>query len=173
LKAKNRAMILGGIDAGKTTLTDALLGNDQKSKKVKTQSLNYDDWIVDTPGEYTENPMHYGSLMATSMEITHALFVQDATNEKSIFAPGFSSGVNKLSIGVVTKADHENADIALAVQLLKKAMVSGPIVITSAYTGQGISSILDLVSINSMREMKEYTENSDAEHIIFHELNRN
>lgn len=172
MQKKNRAMILGGIDAGKTTLTDALLGNDRKPSKVKTQSLNYVDWIVDTPGEYTENPLHYRSIMATSMEITHVLFVQDATNEKSIFAPGFSSGINKLSIGAVTKADHENADIDRAVWLLKKAMVSGPIVVTSAYTGQGISSILDLVRLNSMREMKEYAEDTDAEHIIFHETVR-
>src|SRR5690625_1203728 len=166
-------MILGGIDAGKTTLTDALLGHEQKPKKVKTQSLNYDDWIVDTPGEYTENPLHYRSIMATSMEITHVLFVQDATNEKSIFAPGFSSGINKLSIGAVTKADHENADMDRALWLLKKAMVSGPIVATSAYTGQGIGNILDLVRLNSMREMKEYAENSGSKHVIFHEMKRN
>ncbi|GAB3796382.1 EutP/PduV family microcompartment system protein [Virgibacillus kimchii] len=172
MQKKNRAMILGGIDAGKTTLTDALLGNVQKPRKVKTQALNYDDWIVDTPGEYIENPLHYRNLMATSMEITHVLFVQDATNEKSIFAPGFSSGINKLSIGAVTKADHENADVNRAVRLLEKAMVSGPIVITSAYTGEGINNILDLVSLNSLKEMKAYVENSSADHMCFYETKR-
>ena len=173
MQKKNRAMMLGGIDAGKTTLTDALLGKDQKSKKIKTQSLIYDDWIVDTPGEYTENPLHYRSIMATSMEITHVIFVQDATNEKSIFAPGFSSGLNKLAIGAVTKAEHENADIDRAVELLKKAMVAGPIVITSAYTGQGVDMIHDLAQLNSIKEMKAYAERQKSEHIIFHETVRN
>lgn len=166
-------MIIGGIDAGKTTLTDALLNRDRKPKKVKTQSLIFDDWIVDTPGEYTENPLHYRNIMATSMEITHVLFTQDATNAKSIFAPGFSSGINKLAIGVVTKADHENANIDHAVKLLKKTMVRGPIVIASAHTGQGLTEIIDLVQLNSIKEMKTYVEKSDSPNILFHDMRTN
>ena len=108
--------------------------------------------------------------MATSLEITHVLFIQDATNRKSIFAPGFSSGINKLSIGVVTKADAEQADIDHAIHLLKKALVRGPIVITSAYTGRGLSEIADLMKLNSMNEMKKYTESSESEDIIYHDI---
>ncbi|MHA6252441.1 EutP/PduV family microcompartment system protein [Oceanobacillus sp. CAU 1775] len=167
---KNRVMLIGGIDAGKTTLTDALLKREKKPKKLKTQSLTYDDWIVDTPGEYTENPLHYRNLMATSMEITHVLFLQDATNKKTIFAPGFSSGINKLVIGVISKVDHQDADAEIAIQILKKALVKGPIVIASAYTGQGIKEIIELVKMNSMQEMKEYVETADSEHIFFHEM---
>lgn len=170
MQRQNRAMIIGGIDAGKTTLTDALLKRQRKRKKIKTQSLIYDDWIVDTPGEYTENPLYYRNLMSTSLEITHVLFIQDATNRKSIFAPGFSSGINKLSIGVVTKADAEQADIDHAIHLLKKALVRGPIVITSAYTGRGLSEIADLMKLNSMNEMKKYTESSESEDIIYHDI---
>lgn len=44
----NRAMLIGSIGAGKSTLTNALLG--RKAEAVKTQALNYYDWIVDTPG---------------------------------------------------------------------------------------------------------------------------
>ena len=47
----NRAMLIGSIGAGKSTLTNALLEDQQDA--VKTQSLIYRDWIVDTPGEYT------------------------------------------------------------------------------------------------------------------------
>lgn len=45
---KNRAMLIGAIGAGKSTLTNALLG--KKVEAVKTQTLIYHDWIVDTPG---------------------------------------------------------------------------------------------------------------------------
>lgn len=166
-------MLIGGINAGKTTLKDALLERSSKPKKIKTQALTYDGWMVDTPGEYIENPMFYQSIMATSMEITHVLFIQDATNQKSIFAPSFSTGMNKLPIGVVTKTDHELADIDHAIQLLKKVMVRGPIVITSAYTGQGLREIMDLVKLNSMKEMKDYTEKRDSQQIIFHEPKAN
>lgn len=169
---RNRAMIIGGIDSGKTTLTDALLKRDRKPKKVKTQALIFDDWIVDTPGEYTENPMYYGNLMATSMEATHVIYLQDATNPKSIFAPGFSSGISKLPIGVISKADHKDADVNRAMELLKKAMVKGPIVITSAYTGQGLQEIVDLMERNTMEEMKEYAERSSSEHITFHDIRK-
>lgn len=161
-------MILGGIDAGKTTLADALLKREQKEKKVKTQSLIYDDWIVDTPGEYIENPLHYRNIMATSMEVTHVLLVQDATNEKTIFAPGFSSGLNKPSIGVVSKADHSKANIERSIDILKKAMVRGPILVTSAYTREGLELIYDLVQLNTMKAMEDYVRQSDSENLIFH-----
>src|SRR5699024_10265242 len=152
--------------------TDALLGKDRKSKKVKTQSLVYDNWIVDTPGEYIENPLYYRTIMATSMEITHVAFVQDSTNDKTIFAPGFSSGINKLSIGVVTKSDHEAAAVEHSVELLKKTLIRGPIVLTSAFTGEGLDLIYDLKKMNSRNEMKEYAEHSESHDTLFHELQK-
>jgi ethanolamine utilization protein EutP len=166
---KNRAMLIGGIDAGKTSLTDALLDREYKPNKIKTQALIYDDWIVDTPGEYTENPMYYRNLMATSMEITHVLFLQDATRNKSIFAPGFSSGINKLPIGIVTKTDHEDANIEQAIDFLKQAMVQGPIVIASAYAGEGLEEIKDLIRLGSINDFRSYVEASESENILFHE----
>lgn len=167
---KNRAMLIGGIDAGKTTLTDALLKRERKPEKLKTQALIYDDWIVDTPGEYTENPLYYRNLMATSMEITHVLYLQDATKQKAIFAPGFSSGINKLAIGVVSKIDHEDADVEQAIQILKKVVVKGPIVIVSAYTGEGLKEIVNLVKLNTMQEMKDYVAASESKQLFFHEM---
>lgn len=80
---KNRAMLIGSIGAGKSTLTNALLGREVEA--VKTQALVYYDWIVDTPGEYTENPLFYKNIMATSLEVTHVLFLQDATRKKQFF----------------------------------------------------------------------------------------
>lgn len=172
MKTNNRLMMLGGIDAGKSTLTDVLLGKDRESKKVKTQALVYDDWIVDTPGEYIENPLFYRTIMATSMEITHVAFVQDSTVDKTIFAPGFSSGINKLPIGIVTKLDHNEADVERSIELLKKTLIRGPIVLTSSFTGKGIDLIYDLVKLNSMKQMKEYVEKSDSDNILFHELHK-
>jgi len=172
MKTNNRLMMLGGIDAGKSTLTDVLLGKERENKKVKTQALVYDDWIIDTPGEYIENPLFYRTIMATSMEITHVAFVQDSTVDKTIFAPGFSSGINKLPIGIITKLDHKEADIERSIELLKKTLIRGPIVLTSSFTGQGIDLIYDLVKLNSMKQIKEYVEKSDSDNILFHELHK-
>lgn len=152
----NRAMLIGSVGAGKSTLTNALLG--RKVEAVKTQTLHYYDWIVDTPGEYVENPLFYKSIMATALEVTHVLFIQDATNQKVTFPPSFSSGIPKMSIGVVTKADSDQADVEAAITKLKKSMVQGPIVVTSSFTQQGLQEIQDLVSCHSYQEMKEYYE---------------
>jgi ethanolamine utilization protein EutP len=163
---KNRAMLIGSIGAGKSTLTNALLGREVKA--VKTQSLLYYDWIVDTPGEYSENPFFYKNIMATALEVTHVLYLQDSTKKKMIFPHGFSTGINKLPIGVVTKSDSDKADIELAVSLLKKVMVNrGPIVITSSLKNEGIEEIKMLVGMNTIQEMKEYIDNHPSPYIFF------
>lgn len=160
-------MLLGSIGAGKSTLTKALLGKDGKA--VKTQSLIYNDWIVDTPGEYTENPMYYKNIMATSLEVTHVIYIQDSTKKKTIFPPGFSTGINKLPIGVVTKADSEKADISKAINQLKRVIPKGPIVITSAEEGKGLNFIRELIQYNNTVDMKKYVERQDSENIFYNE----
>ena len=149
-------MIIGSIGAGKTTLTNALLNNQLDS--LKTQSLNYDEWIVDTPGEYIENPMHYRNIMATSLEVTHVFYIQDATKSNLTFPPGFSLGFSKLAVGVVTKADDDNADIERAKKNLKRVIGEAPIIITSAKKGDGLQTLRDLVKCSSLQEMTDYLE---------------
>ncbi|MFT9846480.1 EutP/PduV family microcompartment system protein [Aneurinibacillus sp. REN35] len=157
---QHRAMLIGAIGAGKSTLTNALLG--RKQPAVKTQALSYQDWIVDTPGEYTENPMFYKNLMATALEVTHILFIQDATNSKPVFPPGFATGIPKLAIGVVTKVDAPGADGARAAVQLRQAMPTGPILLVSAYTGEGLEHIRSLVECANYLQMKEYCLNSKS-----------
>lgn len=164
----NRAMLIGSVGAGKSTLTHALLENNQEA--VKTQSLNYYDWIVDTPGEYTENPLYYKNIMATSLEVTHVLYLQDATNLKTIFPPGFSTGFSKLPIGVVTKADHKDANIDFAIEQLKIAIPEGPIVVSSAKKKEGLKEIRDLVKCNSLQEMKNYVLSCEYDKILYNEV---
>lgn len=151
---KNRVMIIGSIGAGKTTLTNALLNKSLDA--WKTQSLHYDEWIVDTPGEYLENPMHYRNIMATSLEVTHVFYIQDATNEKLSFPPGFSSAFSKLAIGVITKADDEQANIENAKRNLKSVIGNAPIVITSAKEAKGLQTLRDLVKCSTVEEMNDY-----------------
>ena len=46
-----KIILIGRVAAGKTTLTQALRG--EEIKYYKTQYVNYLDTVIDTPGEYT------------------------------------------------------------------------------------------------------------------------
>lgn len=162
---KNRAMLIGSIGAGKSTLTNSLLG--KVVPAFKTQTLVYYDWIVDTPGEYTENPFFYKNIMATALEVTHVFYLQDATNSKMIFPPGFSMGFSKLPVGVITKSDHNDANLERSIEMIRSVISYGPIVITSSVKGTGMEHLKALVKMNDMASMKRYVENEQSEDLLF------
>jgi ethanolamine utilization protein EutP len=137
--SKKRAMIIGAVGAGKSSLVQALFGDEQPA--LKTQSLQFRNWVIDTPGEYSENPLYYRSLMATSFEAKLLVMVQDATRARNYFPPGFAAGFPVPAVGVVTKIDHPQADAERAVKLLREALPEGRIWLTSAASKQGIEEL--------------------------------
>jgi ethanolamine utilization protein EutP len=134
-----KVMIIGAVGAGKSTLIKALFGESEPA--AKTQSLIYRDWLIDTPGEYSENPLYYRSLMATSHETAAVVLVQDATRNRNYFPPGFEHGFPVLTLGAVTKIDHPKADIDRAIILLRKSLPEGEIFLTSADSTEGIQRL--------------------------------
>ncbi|MRH41124.1 ethanolamine utilization protein EutP [Aquibacillus halophilus] len=136
---ERKVMLIGSIGAGKSTLVKHLLND--KTPASKTQSLDYNDWLIDTPGEYAENPMFYRSLMATSFETALVIMVQDSTNDRNIFPPGFSSGFPVPCIGVITKIDHPDAKVVTAQQILQQSLIQGELWFTSCVTNQGINEL--------------------------------
>ena len=55
-----KIILIGRVAAGKTTLTQAIRG--EEIKYFKTQYVNYLDTVIDTPGEYTELRQPSGAL---------------------------------------------------------------------------------------------------------------
>ncbi|MGG1658960.1 EutP/PduV family microcompartment system protein [Brevibacillus sp. NRS-1366] len=134
-----RVMIIGAIEAGKSSLVKALVGDEQPARK--TQALEYRDWVIDTPGEYSENPMFYRTLMATSLEAGLVVMVQDATRDRNYFPPGFAQGFPQLCVGVITKMDHPDADLERAESYLRQSLGDGKIFRTSSYTNEGVPEL--------------------------------
>lgn len=141
-----KIMVIGAIDSGKTSLLMVL--NGESGMAVKTQALTYTSMTIDTPGEYIENPRMYKALLCTALEAGCILFTQDSTVNRSIFPPGFACAFNCMSIGIITKIDHEDSDAAQARNLLQKLCLKGPIFEVSALTGEGIEAVTDFLKIS-------------------------
>jgi ethanolamine utilization protein EutP len=134
-----KVMLIGPIGSGKSTLTKSLLGDSQPV--MKTQALRYQDWIIDTPGEYSENPLFYRSLLATSFEAKVLLIIQDATKERQMLPPNFSQGFPLTPLGVITKIDHPEANVKRAEQLLRQVLPLSEIFHVSSVTSEGIAEL--------------------------------
>lgn len=134
-----KVMLIGPIGSGKSTLTKCLL--EDSSPVLKTQALNYTDWIIDTPGEYSENPLFYRSLMATSLEARVLLVIQDATRLQQILPPNFAQGFPIIPLGVITKIDLPDANLVKAEKLLRQVLPQNEIFHVSSVTLKGISEL--------------------------------
>jgi len=120
-----------------------------------------------TPGEYIENPMYYRNIMATSLEVTHVIYLQDATSSRSVFPPQFSLGIPKIQIGVITKIDAADADVERATGLLKNVMTQGPIVKTSSWKKLGVEWIAPLIQLHTHEEIQQFVKDCDSPYLMY------
>ncbi|MBE5743164.1 MAG: EutP/PduV family microcompartment system protein [Clostridiales bacterium] len=137
-----KIMLFGRVGAGKTTLTQALRG--EEIKYYKTQYVNYLDKVIDTPGEYTERRETSGALALYSYEADVVGLVLSANEPYSIFSPCLTSMVNRESIGIITGIDKPDANVERVRRWLELAGCK-KIFPVSAITGEGISELVDFL----------------------------
>ncbi len=141
-----KIILVGHVACGKTTLCQRL--NDMEMKYKKTQALEVIHKTIDTPGEYVERRSLFHALVVTSVEADQVLFVQDASQDRFMFAPGQSAAFPIPVAGVVSKADVATPQqVQQATELLELAGAS-PIFVVSAYTGQGIEELKQFLEEN-------------------------
>ncbi len=133
-------MLFGRVGAGKTTLTQALRG--EEIKYYKTQYVNYLDKVIDTPGEYTERRETSGALALYSYEADVVGLVLSANEPYSIFSPCLTSMVNRESIGIITGIDKPDANVDRVRRWLELAGCK-KIFPVSAITGEGIKELVE------------------------------
>ncbi len=135
-----KLILIGRVAAGKTTLTQALLG--EEIKYYKTQYVNYLNTIIDTPGEYTERRETSGALALYAYEADVVGLVLSANEPYSIFSPCLTSMVNREVIGIVSGIDKPDANVERVTRWLKLAGCK-KIFPLSAYTGEGVKALAE------------------------------
>jgi ethanolamine utilization protein EutP len=114
-----KIILIGEIGCGKTTFIQALKEIDMKYKK--TQTMEYYENIIDTPGEYLENRRYYNALIISSYDCDVIALIQDSSSKKCSFPPSFSTIFTKPVIGIITKIDKETKDLDYATKCLELA----------------------------------------------------
>ncbi len=133
-----RIIFIGKSGAGKTSLTQKL--RSQPVSYQKTQYVNFQDMVIDTPGEYAENQELAAALALYSYEADVVGLLISATDPFSLFPPNITPLVNREVIGIVTQIDRKGADPQRAERWLR---LSGckQVFFTSAFTGKGIDAL--------------------------------
>ena len=133
-----KLLLIGRSGCGKTTLTQALRG--EKIHYLKTQGMAFNDFLIDSPGEYAENHDLGAALALYSYEADVVALLIAANDDYSLFPPNITCLVNREVIGIVTKIDKANP--ARAERWLR---LSGckQVFFVNSKTGEGIPNIID------------------------------
>ena len=138
-----RLILMGRVAAGKTTLTQALKG--EQLHYCKTQFINYTDTIIDTPGEYTEVHTLGAALALYAYEADIVGLVISANEPFCVFPPNITCLVNREVIGIISGIDKPDANIPLAELWLRNCGCE-KLFYVSSYTGEGLNTIIDYLN---------------------------
>lgn len=134
-----KLILMGRSEAGKTTLTQVLRG--ENIRYDKTQYIKFENTLIDTPGEYAQTH-HLGRALALySYEADMVGLLISATEEYSLFPPCVTCMVNREVIGIVTKAEQPGANPKRAENWLR---LSGckTVFIVDSVTGFGVNELI-------------------------------
>jgi ethanolamine utilization protein EutP len=123
-------MLIGEIEAGKTTLLNALFDKNEFARK--TQAIEFEGNGMDTPGEYFCHPRLYSALLCSAQDMSTLVYVHPANRDTCRLPPGFLDVyAGKKVIGVITKTDLPDARPDAVEALLRAHGIRGRIFRTS------------------------------------------
>lgn len=135
-----KMFLMGRSEAGKTSLTQALRG--EELHYVKTQYTSSDDDTIDSPGEYAESKHFSVGLACFSFEADVVAIVQAADEPYSLFSPSLRSFILRPLIGIVTKIDSPCANIPMVRQWLLNAGCERIFLINNV-TREGVGELME------------------------------
>lgn len=138
-----KAMFVGAVGCGKTTLIQRL--SHEEIKYDKTQAVEFRNDIIDTPGEFVEHRYLYPSLMTMAVDARVIVAIQSATDQRPVFPPAFTTMFPVETVGVISKIDLATpASLAYATNQLRAAGIQH-IYQLSAVTGEGVADFQQLL----------------------------
>ncbi len=135
-----KLILMGRSMAGKTTLTQALRG--EEIRYVKTQYIQNYESVIDTPGEYAQSHRLGKALALYTYEADIVGILVAANEPYCIFPPNVTCQANRECIGIVTKIDLPDADVPLADLWLENAGCE-KIFHVNSLDGTGVKEILE------------------------------
>lgn len=143
---------MGRSGAGKTTLTQALYGEDIEYHK--TQYVNYSEYIIDPPGEYIEDKQFGFALALYSYEVDVIGFILAANEPFSLYSPASTATATREVIGIVTQINSDGADPMLAKEWLEIAGCEKVFFVDSV-TREGLDELIDYLGWNEDEKKPE------------------
>ncbi len=138
-----KLILMGRVAAGKTTLTQALRG--EQLHYCKTQYINYNDTIIDTPGEYTEINKLGAALALYAYEADVVGIVISSNEPFCVFPPNITCLVNREVVGIITGVDKPDADVERVERWLRNCGCE-KLFYVSSYTGEGLDTIIEYLN---------------------------
>ena len=144
-------MLIGEIEAGKTTLLNALFGKDEEARK--TQAIEFEGNGMDTPGEYFSHPRLYSALLCSAQDMSTLVYVHPADRDSCRLPPGFLNlYAGQQVIGVITKTDLPDARPDAVEALLRAHGISGPIYRLSRDDPAALQALKDVLLGSTMEQ---------------------
>ena len=114
-----KMFLMGRSEAGKTSLVQALKGEELHYEK--TQYVNSEEQVIDSPGEYSETKNCGHALACFSFEADVIALLMAADEPYSLFNPACQSFFNRPLIGIITKIHSPYANLPMVRKWLQMA----------------------------------------------------
>ena len=138
-----KLLLMGRSEAGKTSLTQALRG--EELHYVKTQYTSSGDDTIDSPGEYAESKCFSVGLACFSFEADVVAVVQAADEPFNLFSASLRYFILRPLIGIITKIDSPYANIPMVRQWMINAGCERIFLINNV-TRDGIDELLEYLA---------------------------